>query len=682
MSTPSSVDTPNTGPLGFLSRGIRSVSSFVSTIFSSSATQYVFPSLLHVPEVETYLSHRVSAHDAPADNSASATPQASQASDFGLAHPGSSSSEDLDNSAPALDGPTSSEDDAHSVSSQEEQVVGPDVLAARALDMASAAGPSNSESLHTEHLFLAHMPFARQAALSGTLVVPASSSANTNPALDNAPRPTPSAALLPHRQRAPLRREGAFYGLPGPSSTANEASTSTAPAPLPARRGQLRREPVWHEHQDPSTVTPASELRGRDPRTIHENRYWHPRWGPLPTLRQIHPGPGSPSVGTVIAWLQQRYGTSSEAFWQAVDHIFPLPDGIDHSPLFARILETSQWRRKDSNWMDGVDPVERVREPARADDAADSEADAESVGYFSDDDAMAEDAEDTAASPQAGPSSLALVPFRSSSRAPSAPSSVHSSSATPSSSAIPSSSPGAGPSTRPPGHLKRAHDSDGDNGDDERSPRRQRLGLEPPQPPAGPSPSTSSSASARRTPSSAMRYSRRGASFMPPPPVAGPSRLAPAPRTPQVTLTPPSRDSSFTLPPPPTEGYLAPGVGRGMRVVRRPSTGQRHSGASASSSQGSPRSSPSSSSPPSSRATLRPASAAAESSTSSPGAGPSSRPAGPSSRPAAPSSPRPSGEPAPRPHKRRHDDAEDESPTDGKRPSKDDERGRKRSKRK
>ncbi|EIW55299.1 uncharacterized protein TRAVEDRAFT_74164 [Trametes versicolor FP-101664 SS1] len=620
MSTPSRVDTPNTGALGFLSRGIRSVSSFVSTMFSSQAAE-------------------VSAHDVPADESAPATPRASQASDD-LAHSGSSSSEDIDNSAPALDDPTS-EDDAHSVSSQEEQSVGPDVLATRALEMASVAGPSNTSS-------------------SGMLVVPASSSADLNPDPDNPPRPAPSAAAVLYRQRAPLRREGAFYGLPGPSSTANEASTSSAPAPPPRPRGQLRREPVWHDGEDPSTVAPASELRGRDPRTIPENRYWHPRWGPIPTLRQIHPGPGTPSARDVIAWLQQRYGTSSNAFWQAVDHVFPLPDGVDHAPLFARILETSQWRNQDPNWMDGVEPVERVREPARADDAADSDADAESVGYFSDDDAMVEDAEDTTAAPQAGPSSLALVPFRSSSRAPSRASSVHSSPVH-SSSALPASSPGAGASTQSPGHLKRARDSNGDASDEERSTPRRRLDPEPQQSPAASS--SSSSATSRRITRSASHFSRRGASFAPAP-VAGPSRPAPAPRAPQITVTPPSRDVSFTLPRPPTEGYLAPGVGRGMRRRR----------SSSSSSRGSSRSSPSSSS--SSQTILRPLSTAAESSTSTPGAGPSSL--------RGPSSPGPSGESAQRRHKRRRDEAEaeDKGRSDDKRPPEDEGSSRKRPKRK
>ncbi len=102
--------------------------------------------------------------------------------------------------------------------------------------------------------------------------------------------------------------------------------------------------------------------------------------------------------------------------------------------------------------MDGVEPVERVREPARADDAADSDADAKSAGHFSDNEAMVEDAEDTTAAPQAGPSSLALAPLWSSSCAPSRASSVHSS-LVHSPSALPASSPGAGPSTQPPGHL-------------------------------------------------------------------------------------------------------------------------------------------------------------------------------------------------------------------------------------
>ncbi|OJT05605.1 hypothetical protein TRAPUB_3576, partial [Trametes pubescens] len=170
---------------------------------------------------------------------------------------------------------------------------------------------------------------------------------------------------------------------------------------------------------------------------------------------------------------------SSNAFWQAVDHVFLLPDSVDHTPLFARILETSQWRNQDPNWMDGVEPVERVREPARADDTADSDADADakSAGHFSDNEAMVEDAEDTTAAPQAGPSLIiagtgAALVFVDPPRSP----------------------------------RVTSRNSDGDASDEGQSTPRRRLGLEPQQSPAASS--SSPSATSRRVTRSASHFAR------------------------------------------------------------------------------------------------------------------------------------------------------------------------------
>lgn len=55
---------PSPGLFGILSRGIRSlaVSSFASTVFSSSATEYVLPSLFNALEMGAHLDYSVSAH--------------------------------------------------------------------------------------------------------------------------------------------------------------------------------------------------------------------------------------------------------------------------------------------------------------------------------------------------------------------------------------------------------------------------------------------------------------------------------------------------------------------------------------------------------------------------------------------------------------------------------------------
>ncbi|KAH9886454.1 hypothetical protein C8Q73DRAFT_715409 [Cubamyces lactineus] len=259
------------------------------------------------------------------------------------------------------------------------------------------------------------------------------------------------------------------------------------------RRGQLRREPVWIDGVDPQLLNPASELRGADPRALPENRYWNEAWGPLPTLADLDgPSSATPSVTRVLEWLQGRYDAGSEPYFQALNHIFPLPGSSETlyelRPHFERILETSLWRAQSDDWQGGIEPVERVREPARADDAADSEADVESIGYISDQDQDQDylNASEEASSSdlaQLGPSSAALE----SSLAPPAllP-------APPTSS---ESSHNAGPSAAGSSRQrKRTRDSDSDaersttsSSDEERPATRRRLNPRPSAPASSPS---------------------------------------------------------------------------------------------------------------------------------------------------------------------------------------------------
>ncbi|KAH9847433.1 hypothetical protein C2E23DRAFT_889971 [Lenzites betulinus] len=479
MSLPDRAGTSNTRPkakasaLGFLSRGIQSVSSFVgniSTIFGSSS---VSPALV------------TSAHE---EDVTPATPRdsESQASDEGRSPSGSSSSEDgtTGHSTPALDTSGSSDDGS------------------------SAPGTS---------------------ALAST-------SSESQPGLATAtPEAGPSSTRL---RNPPLRRAGQ------PDAT---LATQSTPDQAPRRRGVLRREPVWIDGQDPRDVTPASELRGRDPRTIRENRYWLDAWGPLPTLWDIHPGTGRPTVPMIIEWLGRRYGRLSEPFWQAADHIFPLPDGTEFQPRFTRILRTSIWRNQDGDWEGGITPVERVYEPARADDAADSGAEEESVGYVSDSDMDM----DTDTPEPAGPSSTALVPVSGRT------SSSHSSTG---SSALPSSSPGAGPSRRPLPSRKRRHESSSDAEDSttstpERPTTRRRLN-------SGPAATTTPRTRRPRPGSHTPRLAPRNATFVPHPrpmepgrtprardanAVAGPSVQRPSPQPDPQASTVASTSSSSVV---------------------------------------------------------------------------------------------------------------------------------------
>ncbi|KAI9063763.1 hypothetical protein FKP32DRAFT_1676189 [Trametes sanguinea] len=480
-SNKDTVERPNaTSALGFLTRGIRSVSSLVthiSTIFSSSSQDAPQSSPVESDD-ELVLSGQTPETDG-SQNTHGSSPEAS------------SSQEDSEDSSTF--GPIVSTT-AATPAPRRTEVVYPRIVRTPTRRLARVSGPSTSN----------------------TALVPATSVAVAGPS---------------SLSRAPLRREGAFYGL----SSAPQVPAIQAPRP----RGQLRREPVYIEGQDPDSVTPAGELRGRDPRTIRENRYWLDSWGRLPTLEEIVPR-GVPDARMVISYLHRRYGQGTEPFWQAVDYLFPLPDGEEYRPRFERIVRTSEWRNQSEDWVGGIEPVGRVREPARADDAADSEAEMESVGYVSDDDVTVSEGPATSAVPASTSPSFG------------------SSSASPSSSALAI----AGPSTQ----RKRTRESDSDaenptasNGDDRGRPTNRRR-LSPPPPSPARSPSTSRRRQAPRT-------HRRGASFTypesrpaqtrvarpprPPPPPAPPSPSPPpALGLPTIVYTPASPCPSVTIPSP------------------------------------------------------------------------------------------------------------------------------------
>ncbi|KAI0323363.1 hypothetical protein GY45DRAFT_1341490 [Cubamyces sp. BRFM 1775] len=369
MPTPSSagsddtlVNRPNaTSALGFLTRGIRSVSNFVSgitTIFVSSASASE-SSTLESDDTE-------------------ATHGEAQTSDEDQTRYGSSSDDGPHDDAPRTLGHT---DEDTQVSSSQEDMPAPATRSDDAFQPRLIPG-----SPYVRH--------ARAAALAS------SSRFGQGPSTSAG-----ASGSAPHNDFPP-RLNGAIHGYAPPAPP---------PAAQPRRRGQLRREPVWIDGQDPGLLNPASELRGADPRALPENRYWRDAWGPLPTLADLDgPSNASPSVTRVLEWLQGRYNAGSEPYFQALNHIFPLPGTSEtlHElrPHFERILQTSLWRAQGDDWQGGIEPVDRVREPARADDAADSEADVESIGYISDRDSPSSSEEaSSSASTRPGSSSTALA---------------------------------------------------------------------------------------------------------------------------------------------------------------------------------------------------------------------------------------------------------------------------------
>ncbi|KAI0656921.1 hypothetical protein C8Q70DRAFT_304001 [Cubamyces menziesii] len=440
MPTPSSAgsdDTlanrPNaTSALGFLTRGIRSVSNFVSgitTIFVSSAS--------------------ASESSAVESDDTEATHGEAQTSDDDQTRYDPPSDNESRNHTPGT--PSHIDEDTQASSSQE--------------DMPAPAARND---------FIRLIPGAPYR-LRRTPATVASHSGQGPSTSAGASGSTPDRHLQP-------RLIGHIHGLAPPQPL---------PAAQPRRRGQLRREPVWIDGQDPGLLNPASELRGADPRALPENRYWRDAWGPLPTLADLDgPSNATPSVTRVLEWLQGRYDAGSEPYFQALNHIFPLPGSSETlyelRPHFERILETSLWRAQSDDWQGGIEPVERVREPARADDAADSEADVESIGYISDrDDLSASEQPSSPALAQPGPSSAASG---SSSSGPLAL--LQAAPPTSSASSHNAESSGAAGSSR---QSKRARDSDSDaehsttsSPDEERPATRRRL-----------NPSGSSSSTAR-----------------------------------------------------------------------------------------------------------------------------------------------------------------------------------------
>ncbi|KAI0764602.1 hypothetical protein BD413DRAFT_169297 [Trametes elegans] len=213
-----SVARPTAGPsaLGFLGRGIRSVTSLFSSVFASSTA---------------------SASDV-SDDEEPATLNGTQASDSdNQVQDGSSSEDGHSTTAHGNDsGIGSDEELPERFEDEDEQADGADDLAPQQQEPVQVLVESTGPSVNTTG------PLAPAALENPRL----SSSLGVN------------AAPGPRRDRAPLRREGAFYGIPPPP----------VPAPAPRPRGQLRREPVWIDGVDPSEMTPASELRGRDSRTV------------------------------------------------------------------------------------------------------------------------------------------------------------------------------------------------------------------------------------------------------------------------------------------------------------------------------------------------------------------------------------------------------------------------------
>ncbi|KAI0367638.1 hypothetical protein BV20DRAFT_541867 [Pilatotrama ljubarskyi] len=491
----------------------------------------------------------------PADNDSTVPQHGSQASDDGSAQYGSSSEDGNGHRARAFE--ITSEDERQAWSAQEEeQPVGPDTLAARHPLTAAALriGQSSMRSAALAHntgrsaQTSARREFVPPRRVS-SIGAPRHSARSTS---HSGPSPSSSTASRAPYSRSPLRREGAFYGLP--ESSASGSSACAAPQ-APRRRGQLRREPVYIEGQDPSEVTDASELRGADPRTMRANRYWlEEEWGPIPTLEEMFPDSEEEiNAATVVDWITWRYGRGTDAYIQAVNFLFPLPNGEE--PRFLDIVPTGEWRRQGDDWQGGIEPVDRVRGPARADDAADSQADSESIGYISDESMALDDS-------QPGPSSMALV--LASRAATSSSFRASHGSSRPSS----SSSGSAGPFTAgQPRQRKRTRESDSDlehsttsSPDEER--HRARRRLDPPSLPAAAGPS---SANRHRLASRNRWLAPRNASFAVPAQFSRPRRNAgtqtsppppalrdPVPppsgglQAPQIVVTPPSPDAEGT----------------------------------------------------------------------------------------------------------------------------------------
>ena len=91
---------------------------------------------------------------------------------------------------------------------------------------------------------------------------------------------------------------------------------------------------------------------------------WQVEWGARPEMGEvaaiIH---GPPSLLQILHHLNDRFRENRHAYYMALDILFPPAthdDVIRGAPIFARILETSRWRRESpQDWQGGIVPVDR-----------------------------------------------------------------------------------------------------------------------------------------------------------------------------------------------------------------------------------------------------------------------------------------------------------------------------------
>ncbi|KAI0716419.1 hypothetical protein C8Q76DRAFT_794728 [Earliella scabrosa] len=136
----------------------------------------------------------------------------------------------------------------------------------------------------------------------------------------------------------------------------------------PRGRGILQREGAFHERMRPywhaGSGHEPPEVYGRDPASLPENQNWQVEWGARPEMGEVaaivH---GPPSLLQILHHLNDRFRENRHAYYMALDILFPPAthdDVIRGAPIFARILETSRWRRESpQDWQGGIVPVDR-----------------------------------------------------------------------------------------------------------------------------------------------------------------------------------------------------------------------------------------------------------------------------------------------------------------------------------
>ena len=161
----------------------------------------------------------------------------------------------------------------------------------------------------------------------------------------------------------------------------------SSPSTQPRGRGILQREGAFHERMRPywhaGSGHEPPEVHGRDPASLPENRTynlftmsspqrlrslatenWQVEWGARPEMGEVaaivH---GPPSLLQILHHLNDRFRENRHAYYMALDILFPPAthdDVIRGAPIFARILETSRWRRESpQDWQGGIVPVDR-----------------------------------------------------------------------------------------------------------------------------------------------------------------------------------------------------------------------------------------------------------------------------------------------------------------------------------